>query len=96
MVQLLPWGSNIDQLFIPVQENHREAELLSNITGQSYLRECRRLGIIRQQDDPSATFFHRVFVDLHYRELPQQDEDEAEHQDAGTMSVDSNGMSIVL
>jgi hypothetical protein len=22
MVQLLPWGSNIDKLFIPVQENH--------------------------------------------------------------------------
>jgi hypothetical protein len=101
MVQLLPWGSNINQLVIPVQENRRGVESLSqNITNRSYLRECQRLRI-RKWDDPSATFFEGVFVDLRYRELPeQQEKDEAlslqpeEHQDADAMSVDSDGMSI--
>jgi hypothetical protein len=56
---------------------------------------------IRKRDDPSATFFEGVFVDLRYRELPEkEDEDEAlslqpqENQDADAMSVDSDGMSI--
>jgi hypothetical protein len=57
------------------------------VTGRSFSRECRRLGVISQRSEPVSMDFSGVFVDGKYREPPENRDD--------AMPIDSDRMSIV-